>query len=147
MLLPGPEAQQLAIYIGWLLNGVRGGIAAGVLFVLPAFFLILGLSWTYALYGDVSWVAAICYGLKAAVVALVAAAVIRVGSKALTNPLLVAIAAGAFVAIFSLHVPFPVIVLVALLIGWIGGRRAPGLFTAPENDEDTSEGVVDRAAD
>src|SRR5688572_9855348 len=99
MLLPGPEAQQLAIYIGWLLNGVRGGIAAGVLFILPAFFLILGLSWTYAVHGDIAWVAAIFFGLKAAVVAIVASAVIRVGSKALTNPVLVAIAAAAFVAI------------------------------------------------
>ena len=80
MLLPGPEAQQLAIYIGWLLNGNAGGIAAGLLFVLPAFFLILGLSWTYAVHGDISWVAAIFYGLQAAVIAIVAAAVIRVGS-------------------------------------------------------------------
>src|ERR671919_285997 len=100
MLLPGPEAQQLAIYIGWLLNGNLGGIAAGILFVLPAFFLILGLSWTYAVHGDVGWVAAVFYGLQAAVIALVAAAVIRVGSKALRNPVLVTIAAAAFVAIF-----------------------------------------------
>ena len=80
MLLPGPEAQQLAIYIGWLLNGNLGGIAAGVLFVLPAFFLIMGLSWAYVVHGDIGWIAAVFYGLQAAVIALVAAAVIRVGS-------------------------------------------------------------------
>src|ERR687893_1315800 len=86
MLLPGPEAQQLAIYIGWLLNGAWGGIVAGVLFILPAFFLILALSWTYAVHGDITWVAAIFYGLRSAVIGLVAAAVIRVGSKALKTP-------------------------------------------------------------
>ena len=148
MLLPGPEAQQLAIYIGWLLNGVRGGIAAGVLFILPAFFLILGLSWTYAVFGDLSWVAAIFYGLKAAVVAIVASAVLRVGAKALTNPALVTIAAVAFVAIFMLHVPFPLIVLAALVIGWIGARRAPDLFEARfEGGNEDSEGVADRMRD
>src|SRR5688500_7507126 len=110
MLLPGPEAQQLAIYIGWLLNGNFGGIAAGVLFVLPAFFLIMGLSWTYAVHGDIGWVAAVFYGLQAAVIALVAAAVIRVGSKALKNPALYVIAAAAFLGIFFLKVPFPLIV-------------------------------------
>jgi len=97
MLLPGPEAQQLAIYIGWLLNGTWGGIVAGVLFLLPAFFLIMGLTWTYAVHGDIGWVAAIFYGLRAAVIALVLAAVIalvlaaviRIGSKALKNPILV----------------------------------------------------------
>ena len=128
MLLPGPEAQQLAIYIGWLLNGNAGGIAAGILFVLPAFFLILGLSWTYAVHGDISWVAAIFYGLQAAVIALVAAAVIRVGSKALRNPLLYGIAAAAFVAIFFVKVPFPLIVLAAGLVGLVGYRIAPPLF-------------------
>ncbi len=128
MLLPGPEAQQLAIYIGWLLNGNLGGIAAGVLFVLPAFFLILGLSWTYAVHGDVGWVAAVFYGLQAAVIALVVAAVIRVGSKALRNPVLVTIAAGAFVAIFFFKVPFPLIVLGAALVGLVGSRLTPDLF-------------------
>ena len=148
MLLPGPEAQQLAIYIGWLLNGVRGGLAAGILFIFPAFVLILGLSWVYVVFGDIGWVAAVFYGLRAAVVALVAVAVIRVGRKALTNWLLGAIAAGAFVAIFFLHVPFPVIVAVALLIGWAGARWAPGLFATPELDDGSEEeGVVDRAAD
>ena len=153
MLLPGPEAQQLAIYIGWLLNGVRGGLAAGILFILPAFFLILGLSWTYAVHGDIGWVAAIFFGLRAAVVAIVAAAVIRVGSKALTNPVLVAIAATAFIGIFMLHVPFPVIVLAALVIGWVGAKRAPHLFTFAADDSEegeeapTADRMRDRGAD
>lgn len=128
MLLPGPEAQQLAIYIGWLLNGNVGGIAAGIFFVLPAFFLILGLSWTYAVHGDVTWVAAVFYGLQAAVIALVAAAVIRIGSKALRNPVLVSIAGASFVAIFFLKVPFPLIVIGAGFIGFLGSRVAPDLF-------------------
>ena len=125
MLLPGPEAQQLAIYIGWLLNGTIGGIAAGIFFVLPAFFMILGLSWTYAVHGDIGWIAAIFYGLQAAVIALVAAAVIRVGSKALKNPVFVMIAAAAFISIFFLKVPFPLIVLGAGLIGLVGARVSP----------------------
>src|SRR5919202_1881041 len=120
MLLPGPEAQQLAIYIGWLLNGSLGGIAAGILFVLPAFFLILGLSWTYAVHGDVGWIAAVFYGLQPAVIALVAAAVLRVGSKALSNGTLVAVAAGAFVAIFFVKLPFPLIIIGAAAVGLIG---------------------------
>ena len=128
MLLPGPEAQQLAIYIGWLLNGNVGGIAAGVLFVLPAFFLILGLSWTYAVHGDIGWIAAVFYGLEAAVIALVAAAVIRVGSKALRHSFLVTMAASAFVAIFFLKVPFPLIVIGAATIGLVGSRVAPNVF-------------------
>jgi chromate transporter len=130
MLLPGPEAQQLAIYIGWLLNGTWGGIVAGVLFVLPAFFLILGLTWTYALHGDIMWVAAIFYGLRAAVIAVVLAAVIRVGSKALKNPLMVAIAAAAFVAIFFVKVPFPLIIVAAALVGLVGFRVRPEFFPA-----------------
>lgn len=131
MLLPGPEAQQLAIYIGWLLNGTWGGVIAGVLFVLPAFFLILGLSWTYAVHGDIEWVAAIFYGLRSAVIALVLAAVIRVGTKALKNPALVAIAVAAFVAIFFVKVPFPLIILAAAATGWAGSRVAAHLFPAP----------------
>ena len=142
MLLPGPEAQQLAIYIGWLLNGNLGGIAAGVLFVLPAFFLILGLSWTYAVHGDVGWVAAVFYGLQAAVIALVAAAVIRVGSKALRNPLLVCIAAAAFLSIFFVKVPFPLIVLGAAVIGLVGSRVAPELFKATGHGADTDDASV-----
>ena len=132
MLLPGPEAQQLAIYIGWLLNGTLGGIVAGIFFVLPAFFLILGLSWTYVVHGDIEWVAAVFYGLRAAVIALVLAAVIRVGSKALRNPMMVAIAAGAFVSIFFVKVPFPLIVFVAALIGLVAIRVHPRLFPAAD---------------
>ncbi|MGH2757757.1 MAG: chromate efflux transporter [Actinomycetota bacterium] len=148
MLLPGPEAQQLAIYIGWLLNGNLGGIAAGIFFVLPAFFLILGLSWTYALHGDIGWIAAVFYGLQAAVIALVAAAVIRVGSKALRNPLLISIAAGAFVAIFLIKVPFPLIVLGAAAIGLVGSRIAPDLFrTGGHGAADDDESILGDAID
>jgi len=140
MLLPGPEATQLAIYIGWLLNGALGGIAAGVLFVLPAFFLILGLSWTYAVHGDVGWVASVFYGLSAAVIGIVAAAVIRVGAKALKNPSLIVIAAAAFVAIFAFGVPFPVIIAVAGVAGLLGSRAKPQWFSAPR-DHDEAEGT------
>jgi chromate transporter len=139
MLLPGPEAQQLAIYIGWLLNGTIGGIAAGIFFVLPAFFLILGLSWTYAVHGDIEWVAAVFYGLRSAVIGIVAIAVIRVGSRALKHPALVGVAVAAFIAIFFVKVPFPLIVLGAALIGLIGSRIAPGAFTVASHgaaDED-----------
>ncbi len=150
MLLPGPEAQQLAIYVGWLLNGTIGGVAAGILFVLPAFFLILGLTWTYAIHGDVAWVAAVFYGLQAAVIALVAAAVIRVGSRALTNPVLVLTAAAAFVAIFFVKVPFPLIVISAALVGLLGSRVVPHTFTTGEHgtagDDETilSDALDDR---
>jgi chromate transporter len=142
MLLPGPEAQQLAIYIGWLLNGTWGGIVAGVLFVLPAFFLILWLSWTYAVHGDIAWVAAVFYGLTAAVIALVLAAVIRIGSKALKNPIMVATAAAAFVAIFFVKVPFPLIVAAAALIGLIGVRVRPELFPREDADGGGKQGDV-----
>src|SRR6478752_6024269 len=111
MLLPGPEAQQLATYIGWLMHGMRGGIVAGTLFVLPGFFVILTLSTIYALYGAVPLVAALFFGLKAAVLVIVVEALIRIGRRALKNSLLKVLAAVAFIAIFALHVPFPVIVL------------------------------------
>ncbi|HEY7875269.1 MAG TPA: chromate efflux transporter [Actinomycetota bacterium] len=143
MLLPGPEAQQLAIYIGRLLNGTWGGIVAGVFFVLPAFFLILGLSWTYAVHGDISWVEAIFYGLRAAVIAIVLAAVIRVGSKALKSPVAVAIAAGAFVAIFVVKVPFPIIIAVAAVIGFVVGRARPDLFgSEPQRGDDQPDALI-----
>ena len=151
MLLPGPEAQQLAIYIGWLLNGNLGGIAAGVFFVMPAFFLILGLSWTYAVHGDIDWIAAVFYGLQSAVIALVAAAVLRVGAKALRNPVFVAIAVGAFVSIFFLKVPFPLIVIGAALIGFIGSRVASHRFRteehglAPDEDSILGDAIDDRS--
>ncbi len=122
MLLPGPEATQLAIYIGWLLHRTAGGIVAGVLFVLPSAILLWSLSFVYVFYGQVDWVAAIFYGLKPAVIAIVGAAVIRIGRKALRNEILWTIAALAFVAIFFVKVPFPLIILAAGIIGLAGGR-------------------------
>lgn len=122
MLLPGPEATQLAIYIGWLLHRTLGGIVAGALFVLPSIVVLWILSFIYAAYGNVSWVAAIFYGLKPAVIAIVAAAVIRIGRKALKNAVMWLIAAFAFVAIFFFQVPFPLIIAAAGMIGLIGGK-------------------------
>lgn len=122
MLLPGPEAQQLAIYIGWLLHRTRGGIVAGALFVLPSMFILWALSYIYVAFGNVPWIAAIFYGLKPAVMAIVAAAVIRIGRKALKSEFMWAIAALAFVCIYFLRLPFPVIVGGAAAIGLIGGR-------------------------
>lgn len=128
MLLPGPEAQQLATYIGWLMHKTRGGIAAGVLFVLPSLFLLIGLSWLYIAYGQVTWVAGLFYGIKPAVAAIVLQAAYRIGSRVLQNNLLWAIAAASFVAIFTLNVPFPLIVLAAALIGFVGGRLSANSF-------------------
>ncbi len=128
MLLPGPEAQQLATYIGWLMHRTWGGIVAGVLFVLPSLLLLMALSWIYVAYGSVPWIADMFYGLKPAVVAIVLQAAHRIGSRTLKSRPLWAIAVAAFVAIFALAVPFPAIVLGAGLIGAIGGRIAPGLF-------------------
>lgn len=124
MLLPGPEAQQLAIYAGWLLHKTWGGIVAGVLFVLPSAFILWGLSWVYVEHGDLPWVAAILGGLKPAVLAIVASAVLRIGSKALKNEVLWGIAIAAFIAIFFLNVPFPAILIGAGLIGLLGGLSA-----------------------
>ena len=122
MLLPGPEAHQLAIYIGWLLHKVRGGVAAGALFVLPAAIFLWGLTWIYAAYGKIAWVAAIFFGIKAAVMAIVAEAVLRIGSKALKNAVMWTLAAIAFVAIYFFKVPFPLVVISAGLVGLIGGK-------------------------
>src|SRR5712691_2459195 len=121
MLLPGPEAQQLAIYIGWLLHRTWGGIVAGSFFVIPSIFVLWALSYIYAAFGNVPSIAAIFYGLKPAVMAIVAVAVIRIGRKALRNEIMWTIAALAFVAIFFFHVPFPVIILSAGVIGLTGG--------------------------
>ena len=128
MMLPGPEAQQLAIYIGWLLHRTWGGIIAGTLFVLPSLFILIALSWIYIAFGDVSMVAGLFYGIKPAVVAIVTQATYRLGSRTLKNNLLWAIAAASFVAIFALSVPFPVIVACAALIGYIGGHISPNHF-------------------
>ena len=128
MVLPGPEAQQLATYIGWLMHRTWGGVVAGGLFVLPSLFMLVGLSWVYIAYGDVAWVAGIFYGIKPAVTAIVVQAAHRIGSRALKNGALWAIAAASFVAIFALQLPFPLIVLSAAAIGWAGGRWAPQWF-------------------
>ncbi|MGE0315852.1 MAG: chromate efflux transporter [Lautropia sp.] len=130
MLLPGPEAQQLATYIGWLLHRTWGGVIAGVLFVLPSLFILIALSWIYVAFGDVPVVAGLFYGIKPAVTALVLHAAHRIGSRALRNAWLWSIAAVAFVAIFALNVPFPAIVVAAALIGYLGGRIAPDQFKA-----------------
>jgi len=130
MMLPGPEAQQLATYIGWLMHGVKGGIMAGVLFVLPSLFILITLTWVYLAYGNVPEVAAILYGIKPAVTAIVVFAAYRIGSRALKNNVLWSIAAAAFVAIFAFDVPFPAIVLAAGIIGYIGSRIAPDKFKA-----------------
>jgi chromate transporter len=120
MLLPGPEAQQLATYVGWLLHGARGALAAGLLFIVPGALLMLALSWVYAAHGHVASVAALFYGLRAAVVAIVLEAVARIGSKALRTPVALGIAATAFLAMAVLRVPFPAIVLGAGLLGALG---------------------------
>jgi chromate transporter len=130
MLLPGPEAQQLATYIGWLLHRTRGGLAAGVLFVLPSVFILLALSYAYAAYGRLPVVASVLVGCKAVVVAIVADAVVRLGRRAIRSGLHLLLAGGAFVGIYVLAVPFPVIVLAAALIGLAGARIRPGTWSA-----------------
>lgn len=130
MVLPGPEAQQLATYIGWLMHRTWGGVIAGALFVLPSLFILIALSWVYIAYGDVSWVAGLFYGIKPAVTAIVLHAAHRIGSRALKNNILWAIAGASFVAIFALNVPFPFIVLGAAITGYVGGRFAPQTFNA-----------------
>jgi chromate transporter len=128
MVLPGPEAQQLATYIGWLMHRTPGGIVAGALFVLPSLLILVVLSWVYIAFGDLSVVAGLFYGIKPAVTAIVVQAAHRIGARALKNNTLWAIAAAAFVAIFAFDVPFPLIVLAAALAGYIGGRLAPATF-------------------
>jgi chromate transporter len=128
MLLPGPEAQQLATYIGWLLHRTVGGLVAGTLFVVPGFVSILALSLLYAGYHDLSLVQGIFYGLKPAVVAVVVEAVIRIGKRSLKNRVMILVAALAFVGIFVFQVPFPLIVLTAGVLGYAGGRLRPDTF-------------------
>jgi chromate transporter len=150
MLLPGPEAMQLATYIGWLLHGYAGGLAAGLLFILPGFFTILALSAIYAQWGDVALISALFYGLKAAVLAVVVEAVFRIGRRVLKNTVMTGIAAAAFVAIFFFNVPFPIIVLSAGLLGWIGSWRWPDWFVviqpADVADNQAAGGKAARAA-
>ncbi|MCY7316180.1 MAG: chromate efflux transporter [Rubrivivax sp.] len=147
MVLPGPEAQQLATYIGWLLHRTWGGIAAGVLFVLPSLAILIALSWIYLRFGDVPVVAGIFYGIKPAVTALALHAAHRIGTRALRNRWLWCIAAAAFVAIYFFDTPFPAIVLAAALIGLAGARLAPAVFAPGANlDPAASSGNVDPAA-
>jgi len=128
MVLPGPEAQQLATYIGWMLHRTWGGIVAGGLFVLPSLFVLIALSWLYMAYGHVPAVAGALYGIKPAVTAIVLHAAWRIGSRALKSPPLWAIAAAAFIAIFAFKVPFPAIVLAAGVLGALGGKFSPAQF-------------------
>lgn len=128
MLLPGPEAQQLATYIGWLLHRLPGGILAGAFFVIPSIFILFALSYTYAAYGSVPWVASIFNGLKAAIMAIVVSAVIKIGKKALKNSIMVGLALISFISIYFLNIPFPVIVLAAGLTGLVGSYLLPAKF-------------------
>jgi chromate transporter len=147
MLLPGPEAQQLAIYIGWLLHKVRGGLAAGIFFVLPSFFLMLVLSWTYAAHSQIDWVAGIFAGLSAGVLGMVVAALLRIGGRALHGPFALVTALTAFLAIFLVGIPFPVVVLGAALAGYAGFRLRPGMVSIPaEMGAEAPGGRADDAA-
>jgi len=138
MLLPGPEAIQLAIYIGWLLHRTPGGLVAGIFFLLPSVFILLALSYVYAAYGQVAWIAALFYGLKPAVLAIVAHATWRIGAKALKHPLLYGLAAAAFLALFFFKVPFPLVIAGSALIGLGGVHWRPQLFvTATPVDDDS----------
>jgi len=141
MLLPGPEAQQLATYIGWLMHGVRGGLVAGGLFILPGFLSILILSLIYSLFGNVPLVEGLFYGLQAAVLAIVAQAVLRIGRRALTTPAMIAIALGAFVAIFAFDVPFPIIIAAAAWIGFLGARSGASAFVTKGGHGHSNGGV------
>jgi chromate transporter len=137
MLLPGPEAQQLATYIGWLLHGVRGGLVAGILFVLPGFCVILALSAAYAAFGQLPWLMGVFFGLKCAVIALVAEALWRVAKRALKQPMHVVVAVLAFLALFVLRIPFPIVILVAAVIGLVMAWRSDG--SAAPTDEKVLE--------
>ncbi|HUR27938.1 MAG TPA: chromate transporter, partial [Planctomycetota bacterium] len=145
MLLPGPEAQQLATYLGWLMHGMRGALAAGILFVLPGAFLLWILSWIYAAHGEVPWIAAVFAGLKPAVIGIVAHAVLRIGKKALKNPVSWSIAALAFVALFFFRVPFPLIIASAAAIGFVGQRAAPRWFTVTDAHQPASSTIAGHA--
>ena len=143
MLLPGPEAQQLATYIGWLLHRTAGGLVAGGLFILPGIIAIMALSYVYAAYGNVGFVEALFFGLKAAVLAIVIEAVVRVGKRALRNRIMIALAAIAFVAIFFFAVPFPVIIVAAGVIGFAGSRLGRPEFAGVEHGDGTDAAVID----
>ena len=146
MLLPGPEAQQLATYLGWLMHRTLGGVTAGGLFILPGAIAIMGLSWIYALYGHVGLVGGLFFGLKAAVLAVVVQAVVRVGRRALKNRALQALAAGGFVALFFVGAPFPLVILVAAAIGYAGARAGLPAF-AVGSDKASDSLLGDATAD
>ena len=143
MLLPGPEAQQLATYVGWLMHRTAGGLMAGGLFILPGIVAIMGLSYIYAVYGNVSFVEALFFGLKAAVLAIVVEAVVRVGKRALKNRIMIALAAIAFVAIFFFAVPFPIIIIAAGLIGYLGARNGRPEFAPAGHVHGGSNAAID----
>ena len=146
MLLPGPEAQQLATYIGWLLHRTKGGLVAGALFVLPGMVAIMALSWLYAAFGSLAWVSALFFGLKAAVLAIVLEAVRRIGARALRNNAMRLIAAAAFVGIFFLAIPFPIIILAAALIGFVGAAaRWPSFAVGGGHGPAAGKAVADAA--
>ncbi len=142
MLLPGPEAIQLAIYVGWLLHRVRGGLVAGICFLLPSVFILLGLSYVYAAYGSVTWIAALFYGLKPAVLAIVASATLRLGAKALRHPLMYGLAAAAFIALFFLKVPFPLVIAGSAGVGFLGVRFLPQVFAGRAAAADEQNYVI-----
>ncbi len=144
MLLPGPEAQQLATYIGWLMHGVRGGLIAGGLFILPGAVAIMALSWLYAGLGAVPVVQALFFGLKAAVIAIIVDALVRIGRRALTNVVLRGVAAAAFLALFVFHIPFPLVVLAAGLAGYGGGRLGLAALRPGIGHDPSGTGLADR---
>jgi chromate transporter len=147
MLLPGPEAQQLATYIGWLLHRTAGGIMAGGLFILPGVIAIMGLSYIYAAFGNVGVIEALFFGLKAAVLAIVIQAVVRVGSRALRNRIMIALAATAFIAIFFFNVPFPIIIISAGVIGYFGAKSGRPEFAAVAHGGGKNTAAVDSVLD
>src|SRR5580765_4251790 len=143
MLLPGPEAQQLATYVGWLMHKTRGGLLAGGLFILPGVICIMALSYIYAAFGQVGIVAALFFGLKAAVLAIVIQAVVRVGKRALRNNVMIALAAAAFIAIFFFSVPFPIIIISAGVIGYLGAKSGRPEFAASGHGGGNKAAAVD----
>ncbi len=138
MLLPGPEAQQLATYLGWLLRGPRGGLFAGAMFILPGFLSIMALSILFAAYGDLTWVTGLFFGISAAVIAVVASAVLRIGRRVIRNVPMFTIAAASFLGIFVFEVPFPLIVAVAAAIGLLGSRLAPASFNLIQGHDESA---------
>jgi chromate transporter len=148
MLLPGPEAQQLAVYIGWLLHRIPGGLVAGTLFILPGYVSLMVLSWLYAAYGEIGFVQALFFGLKAAVLAIVVEAVFKVGKRALKNRVMIGLAALSFISIFFFHVPFPLIILAAAFIGFVGNAAGYKAFSGSlSHKEGTGEAKEPAAID